>query len=346
MLDCDIVLTVYDKPQLTGRCLESLARNWRPSDRLIIVDNGSAEETRKFLSQWQKDHTQIDSKILRLEPNQGFLAAANAGLKSAQKQTVCLLSNDTIATAGWLQRMSELMDKDRSIGIINPMSSTFGLHLQNGQTPDDLAVLAGKEELEFAEGASCVGFCMLIRREVLDKIGYLDPVFSDGYFEDTDLCRRAGKAGFRCGIAKRAYVWHAEHATFKNEERQALFARNRSIFEQRWGKAKRQLFVADPGVEPSGLVKRCLRSARAGNWLWVVVDREQREGFSHLRAHGNIQLIIRTGFARSLYPFLLLLKKRKKPITEIYLQGNIYKRQAALYSLLSRSPVSEVSDEK
>ena len=54
MLDCDIVLTVYNNIELTRKCLDSLVSNFRPQDRLIIIDNGSDSVTQEFLKDYSK----------------------------------------------------------------------------------------------------------------------------------------------------------------------------------------------------------------------------------------------------------------------------------------------------
>jgi len=347
-VDCDIVLTVYNNIELTRACLDSLDRHFRARDRLIIVDNGSDRPTQEFLKEWKTAHPGTPAEILRLEPNQGFLRAANAGLKRSTGKTVCLLSNDTIVTGGWLERMISLLERSAHLGVVNPMSTTFGLYPQPGQTPEDVAqALAASRSGEFVEAVSCVGFCMLIRRQVIERIGYLDEVFADGYFEDSDFCRRAGKAGFGCAIARDAYVWHREHATFKGTQREALFARNRAIFEERWGRPQRQLFILDP--EP-GAVKAmsdaCLRSARLGNWLWVVVPRRLIQHFEVLRAHGNIQVKSGAGLWFLLFPFWLLLTKRKKRIDEVYLNSRGFRVKAGWLRALCAGKVKEIRDEE
>jgi GT2 family glycosyltransferase len=121
---CDIVLTVYNQPELTQNCLYSLVKYFRPQDGLIIVDNGSLEETKRLLEEFKNSHPRLGIKLLRLQPNQGFVRAANVGLKQSTKSSVCLLSNDTVVTEGWLDRMSVIMERETDIGLVNPMSTT------------------------------------------------------------------------------------------------------------------------------------------------------------------------------------------------------------------------------
>jgi O-antigen biosynthesis protein len=321
MTDCDIILTVYNNIELTRNCLESVARHFRPGDRLTIIDNGSDPATRTFLADFAAASRNVPTEIVRLETNQGFLKAANEGLRRSTKAAVCLLSNDTVVTAGWLDRMCGLMELNPRMGILNPMSTTFGMYPKPGQTAEDCAREIAHLSGRYAESASCVGFCMLIKKEVIAAIGYLDGIYADGYFEDTDFCRRATAAGFICAIAKDAYVWHREHSTFGKGQREALFVKNRGIFEQRWGKPLRIVYAA-AGRRYDGrrLIDETLRSARQGNWIWLIVPRDEKNKFSEVLIHGNIRLIGVGRFALRVYPWFLYLWKRKKPIDKVIIR--------------------------
>src|SRR5262249_10220977 len=81
-----------------------------------------------------------------------------------------------------------------------------------------------------------VGFCLLIKREVIDKVGVLDERFGVGCFEDDDYCRRALAAGFRCVIARDAFIHHAGGATFRaaGVDYAALMRENQRKYEDKW----------------------------------------------------------------------------------------------------------------
>ena len=81
-----------------------------------------------------------------------------------------------------------------------------------------------------------MGFCLLIKREVLDRIGAWDERFGLGNFEDDDYCRRALDSGYKAVIAQDAFIHHFGHVTFHGERidlRQQLLA-NQRLFEQKW----------------------------------------------------------------------------------------------------------------
>jgi GT2 family glycosyltransferase len=345
---CDIILTAYNNLELTRKCLASILGVWRQQDSLIIVDNGSDRETADFLQDTASRDPALNIRLIRLDPNQGFLKAANTGLKSSDKEYACLISNDTVVTKGWLDEMEKVMVAQSDIGVLGPSSNTYGLHPGQGQSWEALSGALKQFSGQYSESTSCVGFCMLIRREVISRIGYLDEIYGQGYFEDTDFCRRALKAGFRCAIAKAAYVWHREHSTFSNKDRDACFRKNKQIFEERWGRPQRILCVCD--FQPQALksldlaLAVCLDLAKKGHWIWVIGSKDQdKEKFKKLSIHGNIKTIILPRYAIYPYSLFKVFIKRKKKIDCVYVADSFSKGKRKLFNFLLSKPVKELS---
>ena len=82
-----------------------------------------------------------------------------------------------------------------------------------------------------------VGYCLLMRREVIDSIGFLDESFGIGNFEDDDYCLRARQAGFKTVIARDAFVHHVGGATFTAAgiNYSDLMRQNAERFQANWG---------------------------------------------------------------------------------------------------------------
>ena len=101
---------------------------------------------------------------------------------------------------------------------------------------------------QFTEVGMGTGFCMLITRELIDRIGGLTDEVDRMFFEDEDFSMRAQQAGYHCVVAEASYVWHAEHQSVRTvPEREAIFTRNRRWCEERWGRWVR---IAWPRFEP------------------------------------------------------------------------------------------------
>jgi hypothetical protein len=132
----------------------------------------------------------------------------------------------------------------------------------------------------YMEMNQCFGFCMLIRRELIDKIGYLDEAFGIGGFDDTDYSMRAHKAGYRSVCVHSSYVYHEQHVSFKAMgDRCALVAPGEQAYFRKWPRHLRMgvSFYADGAGdrEIENLLKNMLFLAREWCWvnLWIFGDK-------------------------------------------------------------------------
>ncbi len=238
-----IVIVTFDQIEHTRRCIDSVRRCTQcDSYDLVVVDNGSTDGTREYLS------AQPDVRMVQNEDNRGFSAAANQGIRSTGGGHVLLLNNDVVVTPGWLTRLTRAMDASVEVGLVGPCSDRVSGPQQ--VTVDYADANVGDALDHFAqEWASrhagrtddverLVGFCLLVRRDVVDRIGLLDERFGIGNFEDDDYCRRVRAAGLRCVIARDAFVHHHGSATFHaaGVDYAALMARNRRLFDEKWGR--------------------------------------------------------------------------------------------------------------
>jgi len=349
MRRCDIILTVYNQLELTQRCLNSVLKYFNNKDRLIIVDNGSDEKTEDYLERFKSSNSDIAIDIKKLVPNKGYIKAVNAGLEKFDAEFVCLLSNDTVVTEGWLDRMIDIMRANSDIGVMNPQSSNFGLYPGKREDIEDVAMKLKEKQCKFKETSACLGFCMLIRRQVIEKIGYLDEVYGKGYFEDTDFSRKAMANGFRCAIAQDSYVWHREHSTFKSEEIEEQFKKNKKIFQSRWGRQNRILYVIrsamDTELKKDKIISDSLNSVKEGNWVYMVLNSKTKI-IPELQDNANIILIPISEKRLLFYAFFFNLKKRKKKIDKIYIDNDFDRRPKNFLKFLLGEKVEELEYER
>ena len=229
---CDIIIPVWNERELTDRCIESIEKNTTLGYRIILVDNASNTETASYLKDLSEKNKDTVT-LMRNEENLGFPKAVNQGIAISNAPYLCILNNDTEVYKGWLEEMINVAELNSDIGMVNPASNNLGY-----QKPQE--GLSGK----WIEMSSCIGFCMLIKREVVQKIGKLDEIYSPGNFEDTDFSRRAIKAGYKCVMAKGAYVYHVQNTGFKKrKDWDEKFKKNQDVFNKRWGKIKRVAFI-------------------------------------------------------------------------------------------------------
>ncbi|MBI3312373.1 MAG: glycosyltransferase family 2 protein [Candidatus Omnitrophica bacterium] len=245
---CDLVLLSWNHLEETSACVESLFETTRVPCRLFIVDNGSEPHVRAFLATIKPRGAIQEVVFFQNETNEGFPRGMNRGIHASTAPFVCLLNNDLRFTTGWLQEMLDVANANPAIGVLNPTSSTFGNVPPPGVSLQQHADRLRRFHGEYREVGMCIGFCLLIRREVLDRIGGLDEEVERIFFEDEDFCMRAQQAGFQCVVASASYVYHAEHQTVKKmPEREALFRRNQQWCHQRWGRWTRMVW---PSFEP------------------------------------------------------------------------------------------------
>ena len=265
MVDCDIILLVWNQPAITRRCIESLFACTHRPVRLLIVDNGSDAPTREYLATVVSQGS-IEVIHLHSETNEGFARGMNRGLRASTAPWVCLLNNDVILTEGWLDRMLEVGQAHPDIGLINPVSNTFGDRPASGVTLAEHAAAVGARPAGYVESGACVGFCWLIRRAVIERVGVLDEAMGLVFFEDTDYSRRAAQAGFRSVVAGRAYVFHEEHASVRLlPQRRRIFQENKRRFEARWGRTLRIGYLAPEDATTPPTLAPHLRQA-----VWLV----------------------------------------------------------------------------
>lgn len=236
-----VVIVTHNQRALTEQCVDSIQMRTDADIELIFVDNGSDDGTPGFLD------SVPGARVIRNRENRGFPVAANQGIRAAQGQQILLLNNDTIATTGWLERLLEALYSDESLGMVGPLSNNVSGEQQ---------VAAGYTSFEDLDGWAwdhctrnslsapqtvvrtdrLVGFCLLIRRELIQRIGDLDERFGIGCFEDDDLCRRALESGYQLAIATNSFVHHVGSATFQGAgfDLREILQTNQRVYADKW----------------------------------------------------------------------------------------------------------------
>ena len=235
-MKCDIVIPVWNQLETTKECIDRLFKNTRYPYRLILVDNGSEDSTKGYLENIEKE-SKSEVTLVRNKENLGFVKAVNQGLKLSEAPYVCILNNDTLPTSGWLSELINFAEKHPDIGLLNPISTG---HKSKNLTIDEHAKKISSNKDKYMEMNQCFGFCLLIKRGVIDKIGYLDEGFGVGGFDDTDYSMRAGLANFRCACVHSSYVYHKEHVSFNAMgERKKIVSKGEKEYFKKWPKHRR-----------------------------------------------------------------------------------------------------------
>ncbi len=237
-ISVDVIICVHNSPDDVARCLRSAALARDSRTRLIIVDDGSQEPTRRVIQRHLAQHP--EDILIRHDEAKGYTKAANAGMRASDRDYMILLNSDTIVPLNWVNAIVSAGESDPKVGILGPLSNAASWQsVPETLKPDgDFAINALSDWLSVSDMAEICssfdtaevhrapvtnGFCFAVKRAVTDLVGYLDEEsFPFGYGEENDLCFRALDAGFFCGFTTRTYVYHAKSKSFNHERRLKL----------------------------------------------------------------------------------------------------------------------------
>lgn len=251
----DIVIPIHNARDDVERCLASLAQTVGPNDRVIVVDDGSDEDTAAVCEAFVRAH--VFAVLIRRPEPSGFTKAANAGLAASEAPHVVVLNSDTVVPERWRIKLGWLADQHPDVGLISPMSNAASYQsLPETHSPEgDMAINAlppgfSIDDMDrFCEQWSAGlpitrvpqlnGFCLLATRSLLDTVGLLDDVaFPRGYGEEIDWCFRASDAGFGIAVATNTYVWHTKSRSYGDVVRLERAAASMETVRARWGSAR------------------------------------------------------------------------------------------------------------
>ena len=198
--------------------LDSIRKLDYSNKEVLVVDNGSTDASLNTIS-----NEFPDFRLLKNSENLGFSAGMNIGIKESRGDLILLYNNDAIAHPASLSKMVETILSKNKIGMVG------GLILYN--KPNDVIWSCGgkldlvtgtiwsdglgqkifaKKPLQknlVADVDYLSGCVLLIRKEVIQKIGLLDDAYLIGG-QDLDWCLRARRAGFECVLNPSAIIWH------------------------------------------------------------------------------------------------------------------------------------------
>lgn len=228
-----VVVVHYNQPQYTRQCLASLAkcRGSRLKITVLVVDNGSSQPFRL-----PRNLPPTKFKVIRSESNLGFTGGNNLGIYTAierfNSEFILLLNNDTVVEPRFLSQMISQLQQQPQVGVMSPLiyfAPGREFHKSNYSIKDRGKVIwyaggsldwpnlsffhRGVDEVDRGhfkqqtDNHFATGCAMLIRREVLEKCGFLDKKFFM-YGEDVDFSLKAVEAGYQIGFCPSAKIWH------------------------------------------------------------------------------------------------------------------------------------------
>lgn len=237
-----MIILNYNQLQVTCEFIESTKKLNYKNFEIILVDNASKEDPTEFIT------TKYPNvKFVRNEKNLGFTGGNNVGLKAARGDFYFIVNNDTEVTENLLESILEPFSKDPSIGVVSPKIRYFSF--------PNIIQYAGFTEINPITGRnSCIGSmeedkgqrdtggytyyahgaAMLVKKEVVEKVGGLPDLFFI-YYEELDWSAHIRRAGYKIYYEPKGLIYHKESITMGSESALKAYYhnRNRILFMRR-----------------------------------------------------------------------------------------------------------------
>jgi len=254
-----ILIVTYNSAPFVRPCLDSILRNTSyPSYEVILVDNGSTDDTVGLLKEYAGRDSRM--RVFALPQNLGFAGGNNHAARQSRGEHLIFLNVDTMVTSGWIERLLRHARQDPSIGLLCPVTNFAGNEIKiNVDYTDSHGMerfargLAAAKSGQRMEIQVAPLYCVLMSRALWERIGEMDTRYEIGMFEDDDLSLRVRQAGFGIFAAEDCFIHHFGQGSFSklaSETYNRIFEANRRRFEEKWN----QPWVAHrtrPGVRPA-----------------------------------------------------------------------------------------------
>ncbi len=239
----DIIIPVYNALEDLKLCMESLKKYTNLNlDRIILIDDHSSDMA---VIPYLKSCIEDNIILMQNEKNLGFSATINKGISCSDKDVI-LLNTDTIVTQNWVEKIVTCAYSSDAIGTVTPFSNNATLcsvpnfcqdnTVPKGYTIDSFASLIERCSLKkYPRITVAVGFCMFIKRSVINDIGLFDEkTFGKGYGEENDFCNRAEQLGYKHVLCDDTYIYHSGTASFVNLDKLNLMRAHEKILNDRY----------------------------------------------------------------------------------------------------------------
>ncbi|MEK7159984.1 MAG: glycosyltransferase family 2 protein [Patescibacteria group bacterium] len=268
-----VTMISFNNNKATFECLDSLEKIKKDGFKMIVVvvDNASVD---KFVA--NKKYKNFDLEILRSEENLGFTGGQNLGIKHALKEGadyIVILNNDVIVDEGLIGQLLTAFKQD--VGIVAPkiyFAKGYEFHKDRykdnekgrviwyaGGVIDWKNVLGkhrGVDEVDLGqfeevyEPDTATGCCMMVRKEVFEKTGFLDDKYFL-YYEDADFSLRVKRNGFKIVYQPKAMLWHKNAASAGGSGsplQDYYITRNRLVFGYKYASLRIKIALFREGL--------------------------------------------------------------------------------------------------
>jgi GT2 family glycosyltransferase len=224
-----IIVCTYNGDHYIGECLEGLARLDYPDYEVIVVNDGSNEETTAIINEFGNKY---GFKVITTD-NKGLSAARNTGIEAASGEIVAFIDDDAYPDQHWLKYLAINFMRTKQVGVGGPnIPPTHDGTIAEcvAKAPGNPShVLISDQEAEHIPGCN-----MAYRREALLEVGGFDPQFKIAG-DDVDVCWRLREKGWTLGFSPSAVVWHHRRKSVRTFWKQQLnYGKAEALLERKW----------------------------------------------------------------------------------------------------------------
>jgi len=220
-----IIIVNWNGMEYIKQCIDSILKQSYTNYEIIFVDNASSDGSIEFV---EKTFPKI--KIIKNKENLGFAQGNNIGISKSKGAFIALFNPDAVADEEWIEILVSALESSDKIGGVTGKMFYLGNQYGKNSVFCSWSKLnpfsANPYNFHNDEPTSKVdylaGGAMMIKSEVIKKIGLLDPEYFL-YFDETDWCARMIKAGYDLVYIPTALVWHAISASISESNKKIYF---------------------------------------------------------------------------------------------------------------------------
>lgn len=233
-----IIIPVYNGADVVVDCVAAVRDRTDTPFQILLMDDGSRGYTAELLRQLAASDPRI--VLYRRDINRGYTKSINEAVKLTSAEWVVILNSDTVVSQGWLRKLHSAVHVVPNTGMVGALSNAATWQsiphakkpdgswsnndfIESRHVPQIQAIVEANTERAYPTAPVLNGFCTLIARAVFEQCDiYDEDAFPMGYGEETDLCLRARRAGFKLVIADDCFVYHEKSVSFGSATRSKL----------------------------------------------------------------------------------------------------------------------------
>lgn len=227
-----IIIVNWNARQYLEKCIKSLLAQTHKNFEIILVDNASTDDSVEFV---ERNFPQVN--IIKNKENVGFAKGNNIGIENSKGDLLAFFNPDAVADKEWLSKLVSVIESSDKIGGVagklyyldnkygkNAVFCTWSKIDPYSANPTNFFHDEPISQVDYLTGAA-----MLLKRDVINKVGLLDTDYFL-YFEETDLCARIIRAGYELIYVPNAIAWHAVSPSSSSDKKIYFMERNRFRF--------------------------------------------------------------------------------------------------------------------